>query len=334
MIDGGQTGSVGANDGVIHLVSAAAPGAVRIADAATMVGQRGEVRVTQSGSGERPTEVVEFRPVDIGSVDVGGLNGGGTIRIRGGQVVIDDAWIFADNYGSRDSTGGIDLQADHLVMRNGLITSDAIGRGKAGSVAVAAPELELHDGAKIASSTWGSGDAGQVTVTADRLDIHDSVIASSTFRSGDAGRITVNADRLLISDVNAAKYPSLITSSAEPNSTGRAGTVAVTARELELRNGGAIFSSTFASGDAGQVTVSADRLLISGDDATDFTGIASSNGYSSLGRAGMVAVTARELELRNGGQIFSSTWGARRCRAGHHQRGPPAGRGHRCGGEF
>src|SRR4051794_21192277 len=32
MIDGGQTGSVGAEDGVVHLVSAAAPGAVRIAD--------------------------------------------------------------------------------------------------------------------------------------------------------------------------------------------------------------------------------------------------------------------------------------------------------------
>jgi filamentous hemagglutinin family protein len=47
MIDGGQTGSVGAADGVIHLVSAAAPGAVRIADAATTVDRRGEVRVTQ-----------------------------------------------------------------------------------------------------------------------------------------------------------------------------------------------------------------------------------------------------------------------------------------------
>jgi filamentous hemagglutinin family protein len=48
MIDGGQTGSVWAEDGVVQLVSAAALGVVRIADAATMVGQRGEVRVTQS----------------------------------------------------------------------------------------------------------------------------------------------------------------------------------------------------------------------------------------------------------------------------------------------
>src|SRR3954471_2708547 len=54
MIDGGQTGSVGNKDGVVQLVSAAAPDAVRIADAATTIGQRGEVRVTQSG--DRTTE--------------------------------------------------------------------------------------------------------------------------------------------------------------------------------------------------------------------------------------------------------------------------------------
>src|SRR3954469_18059506 len=59
MIDGGQTGSVGAEDGGVQLVSTAAPGAVRIANAANTVGQHGEVRVTQSGD--------RFTPV--GSVD-------------------------------------------------------------------------------------------------------------------------------------------------------------------------------------------------------------------------------------------------------------------------
>jgi filamentous hemagglutinin family protein len=76
VIDGGQTGSVGAEDGVVHLVSAAAPGAVRIADAATMVGQRGAVRMTQSQG--RPTTGT------LGTIDVSGPNGEGTIRIRGG----------------------------------------------------------------------------------------------------------------------------------------------------------------------------------------------------------------------------------------------------------
>src|SRR3712207_7468292 len=89
--------------------------------------------------------------------------------------------------------------------------------------------------------------------------------------------------------------------------------VVVTARELELRNGGEIASSTFGHGDAGQVTVTADRLLVSGADAagypSNFSTIASQASRSATGRGGTVAITARELELRNGGQISGSTLG-------------------------
>jgi len=324
MIDGGQTGSVRTEDGVVQLVSAAAPGVVRIADAATMVGQRGEVRVTQ----------LEDRFTPFGSIDVSGRNGGGTIRIRGGRVAVDGAWIFADNYGSRASTGGIDVQADALLIRHGLITAGTFGSGKAGMVTINADVLELHDGGQITSSTWRPGDAGRVTVTADRLLVtgSPSAIASSasprstgrggtvvvTARelelrdggqidssaqgSGDAGRVTVTADRLLVSGVRAARYTSGIYSSG---STGRGGTVAVTARELELHDGGQIGSGTFGSGDAGQVTVTADRLLVSGSSQ-----ISGSTILSSTGRGGTVVVTARELELRDGGQITSSTRGS------------------------
>jgi large exoprotein involved in heme utilization and adhesion len=299
-VDGGETGGIGVEDGKVHLVSAAGPGGVRIADAATAVSQQGDIRVSQH---------IPEGGSNLAVTDVSGPNGGGMIRIRGGRLSLDGAQIFADNYGTQASTGGVDLQTDHLAMRNSLITSDTFGSGKAGTVAVIARELELHGG-QIASTTFEDGDAGRVTVTADRLGIHDSVIASGTFGSGNAGQVTVNADRLLISDINAAGTPSHISSSAEPGATGRAGTVAVTTRELELRNGGFIFSSTFGPGDAGQITVNADRLLISGNVAAGFTGIASSAEPGSTGQAGTVAVTARELELRNvGGQISTGTWG-------------------------
>ena len=86
----------------------------------------------------------------------------------------------------------------------------------------------------------------------------------------------------------------------------------VTAGDLELRNGGQISSDTFGSGNAGTVTVQADRLLISGDgtaEGSSFTGIASA-AYGSTGAAGTVQVTAGDLEVRNGGQISSSTFGS------------------------
>src|SRR3954471_12721478 len=156
-VDGGETGGIGVKDGKVHLTSAAGPGAVRITDAATAVSQQGDIRVSQH---------VPEGGSNLAVIDVSGRNGGGTIRIRGGRVVVDGAQIFADNYGSRASTGGVDLQADHLIMRGGAITSDTIGRGKAGRVAVTAHELELHDGGQIHSNTYGPGDAGTVQVTA------------------------------------------------------------------------------------------------------------------------------------------------------------------------
>jgi large exoprotein involved in heme utilization and adhesion len=334
-IDGGETGGIEVEDGKVHLVSAAGPSAMQIADAATAVGHQGDIRVSQR---------VPDGGSNLAVIDVSGSNGGGTIRIRGGQLNLDGAQIFADNYGSRASTGGVDLQADRFVMRNGIISSGIIGSGKAGRVAVTAREMELYDGGQIQSSTVGDGDAGQVTVQADRLfiagnntpylaGIASAAYPGSTGRAGtvavtarelelrgggqihsitsgrgNAGTVEVRADRLLVAGDGATGLTG-ITTSANPDSTGQAGTVAVTAGELELRGGGEISSGTFGPGNAGQVTVSADRLLAAGDGATNFTGIATSANPDSTGRAGTVAVTAGELELRNGGAIFSGTFG-------------------------
>jgi large exoprotein involved in heme utilization and adhesion len=224
-------------------------------------------------------------------------------------------------------------------MRGSEITSDTVGSdtvgsGKAGTVAVTAHELELHDGSEIHSTSWGLGDAGQVTVKADHLLVADGFIASpaypgstgragnvtvtahelelhdgaeifsTTWGPGDAGQVIVTADRLLVAGSNAGGYYSKITSQANPGSTGQGGNVTVTARDLELHDGAEITSSTFGFGNAGQVTVTADHLL-----GSSFGLISSQANSGSTGQAGNVTVTARELELHDGTQILSSTWG-------------------------
>ena len=55
--------------------------------------------------------------------------------------------------------------------------------------------------------------------------------------------------------MTARRYFTGIASEADRGSTGAAGNVQVTAGDLELRNGGHISSDTFASGNAGTVTV-------------------------------------------------------------------------------
>jgi filamentous hemagglutinin family protein len=333
MINGGKTGRIIAEDGAIHLVSAARPSTVQIADAITTVSPQGDVRVSQHSSVRRTSWPV---------IDASGLNGGGKIRIHGGRLTFDSAQVYADNHGSQASTGGIDLNADRLVSHDSLIQSVSFGTGKAGTVAVTARELELRQGSQIASVTLGPGDGGQVTVQADRLLVSGDNVAgytsgafssaepgstghagtvtvtarelelrdggrlfTATFESGAGGQITVKAGRLLVSGISAVKgFSSGILSTAAPGSTGHAGTVVVTARELELHDG-PINANTFGSGDGGQVTVNADHLLVSGDGRID-----SSAQAGSTGHAGTVAVTAHELELHDGGWIASNTRGS------------------------
>jgi filamentous hemagglutinin family protein len=220
MIDGGPTGSAGAEDGVVQLVSAAAPGAVRIADAATLVGQSGAVRITQSQG--RPTTTGT-----LGTIDVSGPNGGGTIRIRGGRVVLDGAWIFADNYGSRDSTGGLDLQASSLAVSNSAVTTDVLGSGRGGTARVKANHLVIRNGGYISSNTYADGSAGTVVV---------------------------DVDRLLISRAGAVTFTG-ISNAAAKQSTGSAGQVSVVADELQISDGGQINAGTGSTGAGGRIDV-------------------------------------------------------------------------------
>jgi len=77
---------------------------------------------------------------------------------------------------------------------------------------------------------------------------------------------------------------------------------------LEVINGAQISSSTFASGNAGNLTVSAGSLKID-QQLGGFTGIISDTLYNSEGNAGTVNVTVDGvLELVNGAEISSSTF--------------------------
>ena len=92
---------------------------------------------------------------------------------------------------------------------------------------------------------------------------------------------------------------------------GHAGTVTVRARDIQLRDGGEIRSSTFSAGDAGRVVVDAGHLLISGqglEGLDPLTGISSQVLKGVTGNGGDVLVTADHLQLRADGKIRSVTF--------------------------
>ena len=277
-----------------------------------------------------------------------GSGSAGNLRVLAKNITLiggDASFAVLASGGATGDAGSVTVQADALEVRaGGRIGASTFGEGDAGTVQVTAGELGVRDGGQILSSTFGegnagtvtvaaerilisgdrgfsiilstaepgsSGDAGAVTVTAANLELRGGgVIISDTFAEGDAGTVAVQAERLLISDDGGSKVFTGIGSRAREGSTGAGGTVTVKAGELEVRGGSRISTDTFAEGDAGTVTVEAERLLIVGDGTRRFAGI-SSNQFNpgATGAAGVVTVRASELDLRRHGAISSDTLG-------------------------
>jgi hypothetical protein len=168
-------------------------------------------------------------------------DGGGLVRIRGGQIVVTDgSHVIADNQGGTDNIGGVVVAAKALeVSKGSRLTAGTSGPGKAGTVTVQADTIELRDTGEISSSTFGPGDAGAVMVTASRL--------------------------IIVGDPSASQFTG-IASSAQPDPTGNAGQVTVQADTIELRDGSQITRAVFSSVGSGVAAEAKPALGILGGD--------------------------------------------------------------------
>jgi filamentous hemagglutinin family protein len=231
----------------------------------------------------------EIRLTDGAAVETSG-DGGGMVRIRGGQIIVTDrSHVTADNRGAADAREG---------------------------VAVIAHALAASEGSTIGTDARSAGVGGRVLIQADELEISDGgIIGSASHMVGDAGNIDVTAGRIIIDGGGRSIFTAL-ESKASSFSTGNAGKITVAADNLEIRQGGVIASSTFGSGDAGEVALTIRHLFIDRDKAPFFTGIASNSDFTMIddhpltatGGAGRVTVKADTLDI-HGGEIASNTFG-------------------------
>src|SRR4051812_24386447 len=323
-VTGGPSGRISVQNGTVHLASLDSAGQIKISDATVQAASQGTIHLTNQAR-----------------IDTSG-DGMGIVRIRGGTLLMEDSIIAANNIGEQSSTAGIDVQAGFLEMHNSSITSETRGSGRGGAIAIQAGTLMLDNGTKIESNSYGSSDggsltakagnlfvlgtgsigstsiesnvdagatgsAGNISISADQVTLRNGgTIRSQTFGDGNTGAISIQAGSLFLSGDGVR---SRIVSETFPGSTGTAGPVAITAGTVELHNGGQIFSRTGAQGAAGAVSINTDMLMAFGGGVDLVTGVLSETSAGSTGPAGPVAVAARDIELRGGGQIVSTTRG-------------------------
>lgn len=237
--------------------------------------------------------------------------------------------------------GNIIINAGSLTLRNRGEISAGVGdinpysfptpilaKGDAGNIDLKIQGDISLDTSSISSQVFanGSGNAGRIDIDARSLLMRLSTIASGTEGEGSANTIQVTARDAI--DLNLSD----ITSAVQPDAIGRGRDIILTAPSIRLANGAQINTLTSGFGDAGNVFVNADQVLIEGVNLTGYpflllrvssdfsqtvsttapafvggtqSGIFSSTNTSASG--GNISINARSLTVREGAEIDAIT---------------------------
>jgi large exoprotein involved in heme utilization and adhesion len=208
-----------------------------------------------------------------------------TLRLEGG------AQAGASTYGVGKS-GNLRVDAQNVQ----LIGTTADGKYPSGLFASRGPDL--------------IGDAGDLTIKTNTLLVRDGAqVQTATFGAGEAGSLRVDAQDVQIIGTSAnGRYPSGLFASAEPGATGNAGDLTITTNILLVRDGAQVGTFTFGAGKGGSLSVDAQDVQFIGTSANFISGLFS--GTRNSGDAGDLTIKTNTLLVRDGAQVVTSTLGA------------------------
>ncbi len=242
------------------------------------------------------------------------------------------------------NAGGIELSANNLFLKNGArISASTFGQGNAGAVKITAGDILSVDGigsnnlsTQIATrvegvvpESIGNRKGGDISINAGSLFLtNGGQINSSTSSKGNVGFINLNVTKDAIFDGSASNgNPSGIFNNIESGGNGRGGDVTIKAGNLSITKGAQIQTlvregsnnTPPGQGNAGKVTINVDGALKLDGISDTFTSNGIDQSYPSLiataldfgatGSAGEIEVSAGDLSITNGAQLYSSTSG-------------------------
>ncbi|AFZ35389.1 filamentous hemagglutinin family outer membrane protein [Stanieria cyanosphaera PCC 7437] len=250
--------------------------------------------------------------VEIGTTNLSLINGGiisastfgqgnaGAVNVQANDILLDNGGIFNRvAEGAVGNGGGVEIKTTNLSLINGgIISASTFGQGDAGVVNIQANDILLDNGEilnRVEENAVGNG--GGVEIGTTNLSLtNGGRISASTFGQGNAGAVNIQANDILLD--NSTIFNQVISTAK-----GNGGGVEIGTTNLSLTNGGRISASTFGQGDAGEVNVQANDILL--DDGGIFNRVAE----GAVGNGGGVEIKTTNLSLINDGEIDASTSG-------------------------
>ncbi|MFB2937868.1 filamentous hemagglutinin N-terminal domain-containing protein [Aerosakkonemataceae cyanobacterium BLCC-F154] len=242
---------------------------------------------------------------------------GGNITIDTSDVLQLSAAFIATGTGVNavGDAGEITINTRRFFAENnGLITTSSFGVGKGGNLTLNASEsIEISSGNPIPlsptarafggvfTSGLGMGDAGELRINTKQLTLRSgAALAASSFAQGQGGDIIIKATEFVELEGNSAdgQLLSAITSVTEPGSLGRGGNLTIETDRLILRDGGRVSIRSRGTGDAGNLIVQANSVLMNNEGGLE--------GTSASGEGGNITVRSRTLQMRNNSFISAT----------------------------
>lgn len=231
------------------------------------------------------------------SIDTRGESGG-SIRIRGGHLVIDSSKLSS-------TAGEISVDTDSVhITHSSELTTEATTMENAGHISLNAQrDIALDSGALIISSSIrSSGHAGDITLQSHQGNITlaelSSVTTQSQMSSGNTGSITIDAPH---GDIRA--NDSYVYTSSQ--GTGRLGGIRITANNLLLQNSASILGNNFTTPQVAEpITITTTgRLNLTG-------GAIIETGTAGPAKAADLIIRSRDVVLTESSMLITGTTGS------------------------
>jgi len=224
------------------------------------------------------------------------VQAGGDVRLISGAALLSTV-----SEGAAGNAGRITVRAgENISVRDRSIMDNTTrGDGNGARIDLRGQSIFITDNARILASTSSSGIGGSIQLRAlDAIVVNNSILTTgpSQFSTGTGGSLVIRTGTL------TAREGSILSTGTD--SSGQAGNFNIFTNRLIVEN--AILSTqTLSNGNAGNLNIRATEAV----DVNTLGSIDTNVREGASGRGGNLTVRTRELEVQEGGQIASGTFG-------------------------
>ena len=265
-----------------------------------------------------------------GRIELGSLSGAGWVSLtpiaQGYQLGYKSGQPFGDLQLTQRSlldvsgvnAGSMQVQGRQIQLTDGSrILSQNLGPLPGGNILLQAserinlmgaiPDSSLASG--VQSQSLGSGAGGNIRITTPQLGLQDGAgVNTLTFGVADSGKIEVAATAITLSGFSPTNLTAVTSLSTSTYGSGNAGNLLVNSDSLLLSDAAALASVTFGFGSSGQVNIrTTTAMVIGGANPAGFYGNITSTTLGP-GSAKTLTLDTARLRILDGGLVGTTAF--------------------------